>query len=98
MWDFVESAQSSYTVVTLLPSIVLGKHLLATNINTGSTNDLIWYLLAGGVSMPLMSRVVHVEDVAKCHVQALDEKVPGNQRYIIDNGETFQYDDAIDYV
>jgi len=47
--------------------------------------------------MPLVGAPVHVGDVARAHVEALDERIEGNRDYVLssDGPEGIEWDDGI---
>lgn len=57
-------------------------------------------VLGETVPMPFPHAQVHLDDVAALHVQALDEKIPGNQSYVAssDGGVGRPWDDAKEIV
>ena len=85
-WDFLKShPEATFDIVTTLPAFVFGRNLLQTSVKeTGGTNGILWNILTAGVPFSLSNANVHVEDVARAHVLALDRgKVPGGSRYLL---------------
>ena len=85
-WDLMTShPEAIFDIITMLPAIVLGPNLLQTSVKeTTGTNGILWSVLTTGVPSPLANGNVHVEDVARAHVLALDHgKVPGGSRYLL---------------
>ena len=80
-----------------MPSYVFGANELVTDaksVASGSNGLLMGLIL--GVSAPYASpgTVVHVEDVARIHVGALDEKkIPGNASFAA--AMSVQFEDAL---
>ncbi|TDZ41276.1 NAD-dependent epimerase/dehydratase FUM13 [Colletotrichum trifolii] len=78
--------QPAFDIVHLHPSFVLGRNEMATTTTEvlKGTNAVVLATLLGkkwGTSFP--GATVHVDDVARAHVQALLPSVPGNQSYIL---------------
>ncbi|ODQ65498.1 hypothetical protein NADFUDRAFT_6945, partial [Nadsonia fulvescens var. elongata DSM 6958] len=95
VWRFIEEHKPLFDVITILPSYVFGPKLLQEKgeIPDG-TNGYIWGLLKGGLKTTMKGMSVHVLDVADAHVRALDERIAGNQRFIVNCGD-IEYNDAI---
>jgi len=55
------------------------------------SNSQIWRIISGGKDKEVpptgVFRWVDVRDVATAHVAALEEKVKGNQRFLVSGGE-----------
>lgn len=52
--------------------------------DAGSTPFFLWIILTQGLDFPLTFSAVHIDDVAKSHVIALDEsKVKGGERFLV---------------
>lgn len=78
--DFIEKERPRFEVINVMPSFVIGKNDLATNpkaVNSSSNALALNALL--GVQNPAgtVGISVHVDDVAKVHVSALDPKING---------------------
>jgi len=85
-WDFLKShPEATFDIVTTLPGFVFGHNLLQTSVKeTAGTNGALWKVLTTGLPFPMAYGNVHVEDVARAHVLALDRgKVPGGSRYLL---------------
>lgn len=86
--DFIARDNPAFDVVTIIPSFILGKNELVTDperITVGSNGHLFTQIL-GQHTFPLVGHTVHVDDVARVHVSALDPKIPGNACYIVSSG------------
>jgi nucleoside-diphosphate-sugar epimerase len=101
--EFIEKEKPKFTVINVMPSFVLGKNELATTpqaVNSGSNAIALNALL--GVQNPtgIPGVTVHVDDVAKIHIAALDPKVDGNRNFGANsNGiEGIEWDSAIEVV
>jgi nucleoside-diphosphate-sugar epimerase len=88
-WEFRETAKPHYALVTLHPAFVYGHNLVqssADGIQSGSNSGL-WNLIMKGD--PSGSTVgVHIQDVAKAHVKALDPKIPDGSKYLLAGPKT----------
>lgn len=87
--EFITTKELKYDVVTIMPSFVIGKNELVTNsdeIATGSNGFVIAQVLGISIGMKAGSTTVHLDDVAKAHVLALDPKIPGNTNYLLCSG------------
>jgi nucleoside-diphosphate-sugar epimerase len=101
--EFIEKEKPKFTVVNVMPSFVIGKNELATTpqaVNAGS-NSIAMNALVGiqsPVGMPGVA--VHIDDVAKIHIAALDPKIEGNRNFGANcNGtEGIEWDSAIETV
>ena len=101
--EFIEKEKPKFTVINVMPTFVIGKNELATTpqaVNAGS-NSIAMNALVGvqnPVGMPGMT--VHVDDVAKIHIAALDPKIEGNRNFGANcNGiEGIEWDSAIETV
>lgn len=79
----------AFDVVNINPSFVLGRDELAESAESllgGGTNRLVLSVALGQKrDSPLGGTTVHVEDVARAHVLALDSKIPGNTSYALNS-------------
>jgi nucleoside-diphosphate-sugar epimerase len=84
--NFTAERHPHFSIVHIMPSYIFGANDLVTDANSvasGSNAILMGPVL--GMSAPNASpgAVVHVDDVARIHVGALDEeKVPGNANFL----------------
>jgi nucleoside-diphosphate-sugar epimerase len=83
--EFLEKGKPSFELVNLLPTMVFGPDELATNVKELMTRDRRMVLSAlMDVKMPeMIGATVHVDDVARAHIQGLKSSVPGNRDYIL---------------
>ena len=83
--EFMEKEKPSFEFVNLLPTMVFGPDELATNIQelmTSSRGIVLSALM--DVKMPeMIGATVHVDDVARAHIDGLKSSVPGNREYIL---------------
>ncbi len=67
----------------MLPAFVFGRNLLQTSAREiAGTNESLWGILTKGLPYPYTNANVHVEDVARAHVLALD-RGKANSRYLL---------------
>jgi nucleoside-diphosphate-sugar epimerase len=83
--EFVQREKPGFELVNLLPTMVFGPDELATNVTelmTSSRGLILGSLM--DVKMPeTVGATVHVDDVARAHIDALEPEVPGNTDYIL---------------
>lgn len=87
--SFVKTQSPPFDVVVLVPSFVFGPGNLdqsADEFARGSNALLLGHLLGKPVG-PLPTISVHIDDVAKSHVEALKLSVPAG-KYLLDSEET----------
>lgn len=69
--------------------MVIGRNELDTNkeeIASGTNGNVMGPLLGTNFPMPLLGVSVHVNDVAKAHIDALNPRIPGNRDFICSSG------------
>ncbi|OBT64341.1 hypothetical protein VE03_06741 [Pseudogymnoascus sp. 23342-1-I1] len=98
---FIEERKPHFDIVGLLPSVVLGPEDLATGNSTllvGTRAMLVPVLQGAKLDMPLVGTPVHVDDVARAHVDAIKPSVPGNADYVLssDGEEGIEWDSMTD--
>jgi nucleoside-diphosphate-sugar epimerase len=83
--EFMEKENPSFEFVNLLPTMVFGPDDLATNTQELMKNSRGWVIGAlMDVKMPeMIGATVHVDDVARAHIDGLKPSVPGNKDYIL---------------
>src|SRR5258708_8056879 len=83
-WNFLKShPEATFDIVTMLPAFVFGRNLLQTSAREiAGTNESLWGILTKGLPYPYTNANVHVEDVARAHVLALD-RGKANSRYLL---------------
>lgn len=84
-WDYVQNHAPEITLTTINPVLVLGAPL---DQNFGSSVSIIQRLLKGRDPMlpDLAFSLVHVEDVARMHVQAINNERTFSERIIASAG------------
>jgi nucleoside-diphosphate-sugar epimerase len=84
---WIQSEQPLFDVVHVLPSYVMGQDEFQTSrksLRNQGTNQYIINVALGKVSsQAVASATVHVEDVARVHVGALNAAIPGNASYLV---------------
>jgi nucleoside-diphosphate-sugar epimerase len=102
--EFIAEKKPEWDVINILPSFVIGENELITDPKglCDSTNAAMFAQVLGVDSGwgAVPSTSIHVDDVAKLHVEALDPKVPGNQSFLaVSEGERGTvWEDAIEIV
>ncbi|KAJ6442662.1 NAD dependent epimerase/dehydratase [Purpureocillium lavendulum] len=84
---WVRREQPAFDVVNVHPSFVMGReevHPTPKSLIAGGTNRIILGVALGVKSAgPLSNMTVHIDDVARVHVDALKPDIPGNTSYIV---------------
>jgi nucleoside-diphosphate-sugar epimerase len=96
---FLTEKNSHFEIINLLPSVVIGPDELATKTSellTGTRALALAPILGQKIESPLVGQQVHLDDVARGLVDALDTSVSGNADYVFtSNGcEGIEWDDA----
>lgn len=99
---FLAEQKPHFSIVNLHPGFVVGEDELVTdkaeNLVKGSNKVVLDPLLGNSYDSSRPTEVVHVRDVARIHVLALDEKkVEGNRGYLLDGGEV-KYENMFEIV
>jgi nucleoside-diphosphate-sugar epimerase len=102
--EFMREKKPEFDVINIMPSFVIGDNELITDAGLlcdGTVKAALAQILGKDSGWgPTPSTSVHVEDVAKLHVLALDPKIAGNQSFLASsegvNGTTWS--DAIGIV
>ena len=82
--EFMKNKKPSFDVINIQPTYVIGRNELATDpfgVLNGSNYVGFGHVLGKSPDTPVIGGAVHLEDVAKIHVLALDPKVRGNQNF-----------------
>jgi nucleoside-diphosphate-sugar epimerase len=83
---FMNTRHPHFSLVHIMPGFVFGRHELATAADAGThgSNKILMSILGPkGRTEGCVGTVVHVDDVARIHVQALDsEIVTGNASFL----------------
>ncbi|KAK3347638.1 hypothetical protein B0H65DRAFT_152164 [Neurospora tetraspora] len=94
--EYMETERPFFDAVYIHPGFVLGANTAATTEKEAmkGTNSMLAALLLGHNQGVYAGVSVHVEDVARVHVEALSPKILGGQSFIL--GEQVRWTDAID--
>ena len=82
--EFIEKEKPKFSVINIMPTFVIGKNELAITpeaVNKGSNAVALNVLLGVQNPVGLTATTVHVDDVARIHVAALDPKIEGNRNF-----------------
>jgi nucleoside-diphosphate-sugar epimerase len=100
--QFMEREKPRFEFVNLLPTLVFGPDELATNVTElmASSRAVALGPLMEAQIPHMVGAGVHVDDVARAHLDALKIKVPGNKDYILssDTPEGFCWEDSKKFV
>ena len=102
--DFVAEKQPEWDVINIMPSFVIGDNELVTDpklITDGTVGAAFAQVLGGDSGWGAVpSTSVHVDDVARLHVEALNTNIEGNQSFLaVSDGERgTRWEEAIDIV
>ncbi|KAH6714078.1 hypothetical protein BKA61DRAFT_735620 [Leptodontidium sp. MPI-SDFR-AT-0119] len=96
---FVKNEKPQFDIISLLPSVIVGKNELHTTkeeVLASNNGFILGPLLDRKAEMPLLGQSVHVDDVAKAHIYALNPSFPGNKRLMVSSGgiQGTTWDDA----
>ncbi|KAM0261236.1 hypothetical protein ACHAPA_009872 [Fusarium lateritium] len=86
---FKQEEKPHFEVVSILPSMVTGKHELnctPEDVGKGSNGTTLGALLNNKSDTPSLGVSVHVNDVARVHIDALDPAIQGNRNYLCSSG------------
>lgn len=100
---FVATENPRFEVVNILPSMVTGKNELnrtPEDVGKGSNGNTMGVLLSNKSGMPALGVSVHINDVARAHIDALNPALKGNRNYLCSSGgvEGTTWNDAKDIV
>ncbi|KAN0064118.1 hypothetical protein ACQY0O_003285 [Thecaphora frezii] len=91
-WEFVESHQPAWDLVTVNPPMVLGPllHQVQSAESLNTSTGMLWRLWHGGFSESELpgarGAAVDVRDVAYCHVESLLRSEAGGNRFATTSG------------
>ncbi|MCJ1224573.1 hypothetical protein MMC12_001218 [Toensbergia leucococca] len=100
---FVETEKPAFDVINILPGFIIGKNELVTDakdILNGTNGAAFAQILGHKAEGPTPYVTVHVDDVAKVHILALDPKIQGNQNFaaVYGHPDDAAWGDAVDIV
>ncbi|KAJ6787345.1 hypothetical protein PWT90_06344 [Aphanocladium album] len=99
--DFISTYNPSFTVVRILPSFVVGRDDTVTDvsqISKGTNGNVMGPLLGRVWQGPMSGGSVHIDDVAKLHVMALDASVSSNELFLASNPVSIEWAESFDIV
>ncbi|KAM3498009.1 hypothetical protein MY10362_008659 [Beauveria mimosiformis] len=99
--DFIAKHNPAFTVVRILPTFVIGRDDTVTDVSqiAKGTNGLVMGPLLGHAQVNAMSGAsVHLDDVAKLHVLALDPAISDNDIFLASSPASFEWADSLDIV
>lgn len=102
--EFVKGKKPEWDVMNIMPSFVVGDNEMVTDptkISDGTVAAAFAQVLGGDSGWGAVpSTSVHVRDVAKLHVEALDARIEGNQSFLaVSEGERgTRWEEAIEIV
>lgn len=100
--EFMKEERRGFEFVNLLPTVVIGPDELPTTAVglVAAGNSLALGPLLDSNVPQMMGAAVHVDDVARAHIDALKYSVPGNKDYILsaDAPDGVDWEVAKDYI
>jgi nucleoside-diphosphate-sugar epimerase len=102
--EFVKEKKPEWDVINIMPSFVVGENEMITDptlIADGTVAAAFAQVLGGDSGWGAVpSTSVHVADIARLHVEALNPKIAGNQSFLaVSEGERgTRWEEAIDIV
>lgn len=99
--DFVAKHKPSFNIVRILPVYVIGRDDTVTDVSqiAKGTNGLVMGPLLGYAREGKLSGgTVHVDDVAKLHILALDPAISDNQDFLASNPTAIEWTESFDIV
>ena len=96
---FVQEEKPHFDIINILPSMVIGKNELNTkkeDLETGTNGVALGPLVGIKLEMPSLGVSVHVNDVARVHIDALNPAISGNRNLLCSSGglQGTSWDDA----
>ncbi|CAN9439525.1 unnamed protein product [Alternaria alternata] len=101
--QFIVNESPGFDLISVLPSMVIGKNELDTSkeqIEASTNGVVIGPLIGHSPETPLLGASVHLHDVARAHIDALNPSITGNRRLLCSSGgfEGTRWDDAKEIV
>ncbi|EGX93468.1 3-beta hydroxysteroid dehydrogenase/isomerase, putative [Cordyceps militaris CM01] len=99
--EFIAKYNPAFTVVRILPTFVVGRDDTVTDvaqIAKGTNGNVMGPLLGHPHQIPLPGSSVHIDDVAKLHVLALDPAISDHQSYLASNPASIEWAESFDIV
>ncbi|CAN6674490.1 NADPH-dependent aldehyde reductase Ari1p [Trichomonascus vanleenenianus] len=93
-WDFLKNEKPQFTMTTILPPYIWGPMLgdVESVDAINESNAFLYGVLKGNIPQSSLALFVHVRDVAEIHVNAIDNPVAVNKRWLAFGGVSFGYD------
>ena len=99
--EYVRTQKPHFDINHIGPAFVIGKNELANNraeLLDGTNGAALGHVLGSDIG-PTPSGSVHVDDIAKMHVHALNPKIPGGQFFVgVSESSNTRWEDAFDIV
>ncbi|PQE17532.1 hypothetical protein CJF30_00009508 [Rutstroemia sp. NJR-2017a BBW] len=100
---FMNERKPHFDIINILPSMVIGKNELSRSkkeVTKGTNNTFLASLLGVRSALPQPGASVHVNDVARAHIDALNPSISGTQNLLCSSGglEGTTWDDSKDIV
>ena len=97
--QFVATRNPHFDVISIMPSMIIGRNELNTTaeeIIPGTNGVVIGPLIGRKADMSLIGVSVHLDDVARAHIDALSPEISGNRRFLCSSGglQGTNWDDA----
>lgn len=89
--EFITQHTPTFAIVNLMPTFILGSWELATSFTlaSGSNGFALTNVLGRDFPVPLYGTTVHVQDLARVHVEAMtNEKIKGHEDFILNSDGT----------
>lgn len=98
VWDWVVANPSTpFDIVSLHPSYTFGRTLYNPTAQPSGMNAYLWLILTSGIPSGAGDSTVHVSDVSRAHILALDKtRVPGDQRLFV-TASPFDWKQVLEY-
>ena len=101
--EFVAQKKPQFDVINIMPSFIIGKNELVTNLEDffHGTNKIIFGAVLGvKADLPLPGTTIDLTDAARLHVDALKPEIAGNQDFPASAGgvEGVRLNDALEIV
>jgi nucleoside-diphosphate-sugar epimerase len=83
--DFIREKKPAFDIINFMPSVFLGKNELSTlsNFLIGTNRYVMNQVLGTKVPRAVPGMTVHITDLAKLHVLALNPEIEGNQDFAV---------------
>jgi nucleoside-diphosphate-sugar epimerase len=99
--DWYKANNPQFDIIRLLPTFVIGENELVSqkkDMMSGSNARVVGPISGIETTIPLPGTSVHLHDVARAHVRALNPKVEGNQDFILacNSPDGVVFDDALE--